>query len=1107
MLSWSTSNATAISIDNGVGSVPEDGSTSTTVSANTTWTLSTVGAVGVATCAASVIVLPPPPPPPPSPTCTLDGSPISIVAGGSSILSWITTNATTFTIDQSIGPVIPVVGGSIMVAPVATTTYSGTAIGPGGVAHCSVQIKVTPPPPPPPGAPTCTLSASPPSIPAGNTSSLSWTTANATTFVINQGVGTSTPVLGGSTTVSPTVTTTYTGTAEGPGGTTTCQTTIIVVPPPPPPLPTCSLSANGDPSLVWTTTNATTFEIDHGIGSVTPVPAGSVAIAPPTVTTTYTGTAEGEGGEATCETTITVIPPPGAVIVKATKIVCENESDLPNWSGTAHTIGASTATDWVASHAGCNLAPDWTFEWANGGATNPGDSVAAGGAGWTSFGPSGANGAATANVLSFTGGKIWVREQFQNGYIPFTGTGGGPISAELYCHTDVVNYDNFDYIESPLGGNTYYCVAWNVPIPPPPPSPTCTLSALPDVLISGNVSELSWQTTNATTLEIDHSIGFVTPVLAGATSTSPLTATTTFIGTAVGPGGSVECEATVAIVPLPPPGAPLCTLSAVPDTVEEGEGTSLSWTTVNAITFFINNGIGTSTPVALGFASTSPLTATTTFIGTAAGLGGEATCEATVAVTPPPPPPPLAPSCTLSASPSTVTPGSTSTLTWTTTNATTFEIDHGIGTSTPVLGGSTTTPAITGDTTFAGTVVGPGGTASCAASVTVTTGGGGGGPSCALTISPQSIGVYDSATLTWGGSNLQSVFIDNGVGTTTSVTGSTQISRDTGSYTYTGTFTAVGGQTLSCSATLTVTSGGGGCVTNCGGGGGGGGSPPPNIVLSALPRTTAAPLAFLYLSQIPYTGIELGPVGTVIYWIALVLWSIAVAYLVLFGVVPFILRKARAFGAQVAEVVNATQTPRVATVPAGPIFFAQESEPGYSTYEGFKSFAKRNGALTIEDIVKGLSRERSKVEAIHDRVEPIFDRVEPVYENVEPIMTELEERPESMAGAPSDVRGFIAALVEGDRGAVFAALRLQVKSGASPEAFVTKIACAIDDAFRSRIDGTPADPEIVRVTARLDTGTLEKLVSALSNAIDSSYSLGITGAKLALTRALSALGA
>jgi hypothetical protein len=65
----------------------------------------------------------------------------------------------------------------------------------------------------------------------------------------------------------------------------------------------------------------------------------------------------------------------------------------------------------------------------------------------------------------------------------------------------------------------------------------------------------------------------------------------------------------------------------------------------------------------------------------------------------------------------------------------------------------------------------------------------------------------------------------------------------------------------------------------------------------------------------------------------------------------------------------------------------------------------------------------------------------------------------------------------------------------------------LDDAYRARIDGTACDPAVAKACATCDTPTLEKLVGALTTAIDSSYSTDITGAKLALTRALATLGA
>lgn len=61
-LSWSTTNASAASIDQGVGTVPTSGSKSVCPSATTPYTLTASGAGGSGTAAATVTVNPPPPP-------------------------------------------------------------------------------------------------------------------------------------------------------------------------------------------------------------------------------------------------------------------------------------------------------------------------------------------------------------------------------------------------------------------------------------------------------------------------------------------------------------------------------------------------------------------------------------------------------------------------------------------------------------------------------------------------------------------------------------------------------------------------------------------------------------------------------------------------------------------------------------------------------------------------------------------------------------------------------------------------------------------------------------------------------------------------------------
>jgi len=78
---------------------------------------------------------------PPAPTATISASPSTITSGGSSTLSWSTTNATSVSIDNGVGSVGT--SGSISVSPTSTTTYTITATGSGGTANDSATVTVT----------------------------------------------------------------------------------------------------------------------------------------------------------------------------------------------------------------------------------------------------------------------------------------------------------------------------------------------------------------------------------------------------------------------------------------------------------------------------------------------------------------------------------------------------------------------------------------------------------------------------------------------------------------------------------------------------------------------------------------------------------------------------------------------------------------------------------------------------------------------------------------------------------------------------------------------------------------------------------------------------
>jgi uncharacterized repeat protein (TIGR01451 family) len=149
----------------------------------------------------------------------------------------------------------------------------------------------------------------------------------------------------------------------------------------------------------------------------------------------------------------------------AQKIVCNNESDLPNWGNHGASIGADTAQNYVDSHQGCQIVNGWNFQWAQAGAGTF-DSFQTNTASlgtWTTFGPTtGGTATATIDNPSQMGGRVEAREVFlNNNYVPFSGDDTNNVSAEFYCTGDVFHYDNWEWINNPQPGATYYCVAFN----------------------------------------------------------------------------------------------------------------------------------------------------------------------------------------------------------------------------------------------------------------------------------------------------------------------------------------------------------------------------------------------------------------------------------------------------------------------------------------------------------------------------------------------------------------------------------------------------------------------------------------------------------------------
>jgi hypothetical protein len=238
------------------------------------------------------------------------------------------------------------------------------------------------------------------------------------------------------------------------------------------------------------------------------------------------------------------------------------------------------------------------------------------------------------------------------------------------------------------------------------------------------------------------------------------------------------------------PPAPTATLTAAKTAVNHGEDTTLTWSSTNATSCTASGGWSGSL-AASGSQSTGALTAAADFTLTCTGAGGTSQ-PATTTVH-------MIPTATLSADPTSVAPGTTSTLTWSSTDATACTASGG-WTGALATSGTQASAALSADTTFSLTCSGDGGSSQAAtATVSVVT-----GPTATLTVSPTVVAPGGTAILTWSSLNTTKCTASGGWTGTLAVNGT----QDTGSLatntTYSLVCTGSAGDSPVATATVTV---------------------------------------------------------------------------------------------------------------------------------------------------------------------------------------------------------------------------------------------------------------------------------------------------------------
>lgn len=235
-----------------------------------------------------------------------DAQPSTINQGQSTTITWQATNASAVSISPSVlpaGQAYPM-SGSAKVSPSQTTTYTATATDSSGrTASSSVTVAVVPAS----STPSITLSVSPQVVAAGQTATITWQSANATSVTISPSIlseDVTSIDLSGSAVIVPTATTTYTAVATGAGGATSqAKATLSILTVSLTAAPT-TINAGQSATLSWSSSpaNGTSVSIDQGIGPQA-LPSGSITVNP-AATTTYTITATNGAATATAQATV-----------------------------------------------------------------------------------------------------------------------------------------------------------------------------------------------------------------------------------------------------------------------------------------------------------------------------------------------------------------------------------------------------------------------------------------------------------------------------------------------------------------------------------------------------------------------------------------------------------------------------------------------------------------------------------------------------------------------------------------------------------------------------------------------------------------------------------
>lgn len=653
-----------------------------------------------------------------------------------------------------------------------------------------------------PTVPGVTITASPGAVGSGQSTTLGWSSSNATSCTAS-GAWTGNKVTTGTETIANiTANSTFTLTCTGSGGSASQSTTVTVLAP----TPTVSFSASatsvssgGSSTFTWSSSNATSCaaSASPGSGSWTGSKAtsGTATLSNLTTTTTYSLACTGSGGTTTQNVTVNVSAAAPTVTLSASPAsIAYNGGSTLTWSST-------NATSCTASNA-------WSGTRATSGTLNLTSLTATGTYVLTCTGTGGSGsasttitvGAAPAPTLSLSASATTVA---YNGSSTLTWTTTNATSCtasgawsgtkttgsnQTQTLASLTSSGTYTLVCTGAGGSVTQSATVNV-------QPGITLSASPTDVAYNGTSVLTWSTQNATACT-GSGAWSGSKGTSGSQSTGSLAAASTYtLSCSNASGASATASATVTVQPQA--GMPSVTLTASASPVNYNGSTTLTWSSTNATTCTASGDTAWSGSKAISGSQTmSSLTvAAYTYTLSCSNAGGQ-TASQTVTVS-------VRPVVNLSLSSSSVAYNGSTMLTWTTTNATACTASNG-WTGTRATAGNITFNNLTATTSYTLTCTNTSG-ASNTATVTVNVGAAP-LPTATLSSNVTVVGAGGSVTLTWSSTNATACSASNGWTGTKAASGSEQISNIQASATYALACTGAGGTSSTASVNVAVTS-------------------------------------------------------------------------------------------------------------------------------------------------------------------------------------------------------------------------------------------------------------------------------------------------------------